>query len=74
MYCKNIIGRYVARPQNLEDMSLAEFAVNYTYKQETNNDAAQCEDVMSGGSDTELQCNDDLLPENTITQKMALDP
>ena len=32
VYCKNIIDRYAARPQNLEDMSLAEFAANYTYK------------------------------------------
>ena len=30
VYCKNIIDRYAARPQNLEDMSLAEFAANYT--------------------------------------------
>ena len=72
VYCKNIIDRYAARPQNLEDMSLAEFAANYTYKQETNNDVAQCEDVISGGSDAELQCNEDLLPENTITLKNGL--
>ena len=32
VYCKNIIDRYAARPQNLEDMSLAEFEANYTYK------------------------------------------
>ena len=32
VYCKNIIDRYAARPQILEDMSLAEFAANYTYK------------------------------------------
>ena len=30
VYCKNIIDRYAARPQILEDMSLAEFAANYT--------------------------------------------
>ena len=74
MYCKNISDRYAARPQNLEDMSLAEFAANYTYKQETNNDVAQCEDVISGGSDAELQCNEDLLSENTITLKNGLGP
>ena len=32
VYCKNIIDRYAARPQILGDMSLAEFAANYTYK------------------------------------------
>ena len=32
VYCKNIIDRYAARPQNLEDMTLAEFAANYAYK------------------------------------------
>ena len=69
---KNIIDRYAARPQNLEDMSLAEFAANFTYKRETNNDVAQCEDTISGESDTELQCNEDLLPENTITLKNGL--
>ena len=53
-------------------MSLAEFVVNYTYKRETNNDVAQCEDVILGGSDAELQCNGDLLPENTITLKNGL--
>ena len=35
---------------------------------------AQCEDVISGGSDAELQCNEDLLPENTITLKNRLGP
>ena len=33
---------------------------------------AQCEDVISGGSDPELQCNEDLLLENTITLKNGL--
>ena len=72
VYSKNVTDRYAARPQNLEDMSLAEFAANYTYKQETNNDVAQCEDVISGGSDAELNCNEDFLPENTITLKNGL--
>ena len=37
IYCKNIIDRYAARPQHLEDISLAEFAANYTYKRESTN-------------------------------------
>ena len=54
VYCKNIIDRYAARPHSLEDMSLAEFAANYTYKRETTNDDTQCEGDMSGQSDMEL--------------------
>ena len=72
VYCKNIIDRYVARPQKLEDMSLAEFAANYTYKQESINDVAQCEDDISGGSDTELGYNNDLSCENIITLQNGL--
>ena len=72
VYCKNIIDRYVARPQKLEDMSLAEFAANYTYKQESINDVAQCEDDISGGSDTELGYNNDLSRENIITLQNGL--
>ena len=59
MYCKNIIDRYAARPHSLEDMSLAEFTANYTYKRDNTNDATQCEGDISGGSDMKLQPDDD---------------
>ena len=59
VYCKNIIDRYAARPENLEDMCLAQFAANYTYKRETVNDVTQYEDNISGESDTELPPDDD---------------
>ena len=72
VYCKNIIDRYAARPQNLEDMSLAEFAALYTYKQECTNDVAQCEDYMSGGSDAELQSDNDLPHDNVIALQNGL--
>ena len=72
VYCKNIIDRYVAGPQKLEDMSLAEFAANYTYKRESINDVAQCEDDISGGSDTELGYNNHLSHENIITLQNGL--
>ena len=72
VYCKNIIDRYAARPQNLEDMSLAEFAALYTYKRECTNDVAQCEDYMSGGSDAELQSDNDLPYDNVITLQNGL--
>ena len=72
VYCKNIIDRYAARPQNLEDMSLAEFAALYTYKRECTNDVAQCEDYMSGGSDAELQSDNDLPHDNVITLQNGL--
>ncbi|MCG8622659.1 MAG: helitron helicase-like domain-containing protein, partial [Proteobacteria bacterium] len=72
VYCKNIIDRYAARPHNLEDMSLAEFAANYTYKRETMNDVTQCEDHMSEGSDTELCCDDNILQESIITLQNGL--
>ena len=69
---QNIIDRYAARPQNLEDMSLAECAANYTYKRETTNDTTQCEDDMSGGSNTERQSDDDILQQNIITLQNGL--
>ena len=72
VYCKNIIDRYAARPQNLDDMSLAEFAANYTYKRETTNDVTQCKDDISGRSDTELQCNHDISQETVITLQLGL--
>ena len=72
VYCKNIIDRYAARSQNLEDMSLAEFAALYTYKRECTNDVAQCEDYMSGGSDAELQSDNDLPHDNVITLQNGL--
>ena len=73
VYCKNIIDRYTTRPQNLEDMSLAEFATNYTYKRETTNDVTHCEDDMSGGSDTELQCDDHVSEESIINLQNGLE-
>ena len=72
MYCKNIIDRYAARPQNLEDMSLAEFAANYTYKRETTHDVTQCENDMSEGSDTELQGDNEVPQENSIILQKGL--
>ena len=72
VYCKNIIDRYAARPQILEDMSLAEFAANYTYKRETTNDATQYEDDMSEESDTELQCDDDFSEQSIINLQNGL--
>ena len=72
VYCKNIIDRYAARPHSLEDMSLAEFAANYTYKRESTNDDTQCEGDMSGQSDMELQTNDDVLQQNIITLQNGL--
>ena len=72
VYCKNIIDRYAARPQNLEDMSLAEFAANYTYKRETTNNVTHCEDDVSGGSDTELQFNDHISEESIINCQNSL--
>ena len=60
VYCKNIIDRYAARPEKLEDMCLAQFAANYTYKRETANDVAQYEDNISGESDTELPPDDNV--------------
>ena len=67
VYCKNIIDRYAARPQHLEDISLAEFAANYTYKRETTNDVTQCEDDISGESDTQIQSDDDVSQQSIIT-------
>ena len=72
VYCKNIINRYAARPHSLEDMSLAEFAANYTYKRENTNDATQCEGDISGGSDTELQPDDDVSQQKIITLQNGL--
>ena len=72
VYCKNIINRYAARPHSLEDMSLAEFAANYTYKRENTNDAMQCEGDISGGSDTELQPDDDVSQQKIITLQNGL--
>ena len=72
VYCKNIIDRYAARPQNLEDMSLAEFAANYTYRQESTNDVTHCEDDLSGASGTELQFNDHISEESIINLQNGL--
>ena len=37
IFCKNIIDRYSARPDALDNISLAEFTANYTYSQRSNN-------------------------------------
>ena len=55
--CKNIIDRYAARPQILENMSLAEFEANYTYKQETHNNMMEDKDEISEESDREFRDN-----------------
>ena len=72
VYCKNIIDRYAARPEKLEHICLAEFASNYTYKRETNNDVTQHEDDISGGSDTELLLYDNDSQESIITLQNGL--
>ena len=72
VYCKNIIDRYAARPQNLEDMSLAEFAANYTYRRESTNEVTHCKDDVSGGSDTELQFDDHISEESIINLQNGL--
>ena len=72
VYCKNIIDRYAARPEKLEHICLAEFASNYTYKREMNNDVTQHEDDISGGSDTELLLYDNDSQESIITLQNGL--
>ena len=72
IYCKNIIDRYAARPEKLEHICLAEFAANYTYKRETNNDVIQHEDDISGASDTELLLYDNDSQESIITLQNGL--
>ena len=66
IYCKNIIDRYAARPQTLENMSLAEFAANYTYKQERHNNVMEDKDELSGESEREFGDDDD--DDNNIVQ------
>ena len=72
VYCNNIIDRYGARPEKLEHICLAEFASNYTYKREMNNDVTQHEDDISGGSDTELLLYDNDSQESIITLQNGL--
>ena len=71
IYCKNIIDRYAARPQHLEDISLAEFAANYTYKRESTNYVEHDEDDRSETSDTEL-CIENVMQDNIITLQNGL--
>ena len=63
---------YAARLENLEDMSLAEFAANYTYRRESTNDVTHCEDDLSGASDTELQFDDHISEESIINLQNGL--
>ena len=72
VYCKNIINRYAARPEKLEQICLTEFVSNYTYKREMNNDVTQHEDDISGGSDTELLLYDNDSQESIITLQNGL--
>ena len=72
VYCKNIIDRYAARPEKLEDMCLTQFAANYTYKRETSNDVTQYEDNISGESDTELPPDDNVSNDSIITLQNGL--
>ena len=72
VYCKNIIDRYAARPEKLEDMCLTQFAANYTYKRETGNDVTQYEDNISGESDTELPPDDNVSNNSIITLQNGL--
>ena len=65
IYCKNIIDRYTARPQTWENMSLAEFAANYTYKKERHNNVMEDKDELSGESEREFGDDDD---DNNIVQ------
>ena len=73
IYCKNIIDRYVTRPQTLENMFLAEFAANYTYKQERLNNMMEEKDELSGESEREFghddndDNNDNIVQTNVIT-------
>ena len=72
VYCKNIIDRYAARPEKLKHICLTEFASNYTYKRETNNDVTQHKDDISRGSDTELLLYDNDSQESIITLQNGL--
>ena len=60
IYCKNIIDRYCARPNTLEDMCLAKFAANYS-----------CTHVYSG-PDAEYN-NDDAIEENQSEEELLQD-
>ena len=68
IYCKNIIDRYAARPQILENMSLAEFTANYAYKQERDNNMMENKDELTGESEREFEDDDDDDNNNSIAQ------
>ena len=72
IYCKNIIDRYTARPQTLENMSLAEFAANYTYKQERHNNMMEDKDELSGESEREFGDDDNNDNDNSIVQTSVI--
>ena len=72
IYCKNIIHRYTARPQILENMSLAEFAANYTYKQETHNNMVEDKDELSGESEREFGDDNNDDSDNSIVQTSVI--
>ena len=72
IYCKNIIDRYAARPQTLENMSLAEFAANYTYKQERHNNVMEDKDELSGESEREFGDDDNNDNNNSIVQTSVI--
>ena len=75
IYCKNIIDRYAARPQTLENMSLAEFAANYTYKQERHINMIEDKDELTGESDGEFahdNNDENIVQKSIITMQNGL--
>ena len=59
VFATSLIDRYAARPQSLQNMCLAKFAVNYevnysgniTDTEDSDNESQQCEDEESGKAD-----------------------
>ena len=67
VFCKNIIDRYSARPDGLENISLAQFAANYTYSQRRDNNTGSEEE-----SEIELLEAENETHSSTITLKTGL--
>ena len=72
IYCKNIIDRYAARPHNLENLSLAQFAANYTYKRHSNKDTMIHSDDGSEESSTEVTSEQHICHQTVITLQNGL--
>ena len=66
VYCKNIIDRYAARPDNLEGMCLAEFAANYTYNHAKSKCMADQEGSITGDSEIDLPCDSNDIGHATV--------